>query len=190
MTVDGPRRHRRRGDRAPGARRRHGHPEVDRSCRFSARSSPTIKPARPRLTRTDRPSRWGASQDAKDGGLDVSVALKSGMSVDDFIPRGDTGFQVKKHNMRPQAIRAEMDPNGTVRPVSASPIFAASGRGACRPAGKSALPHGGPIYQPAISGGNCLRGTTSLEGLRSSFRRTVQCLSSLSPLTFGPQTKP
>ena len=42
---------------------------------------------------------WGGSQTAKDGGLDVHVALPPGASVSGFIPRPETGFQVKKPDM-------------------------------------------------------------------------------------------
>ena len=60
---------------------------------------------------------WGGSQTAKDGGLDVRVALPAGMSINGFIPKPDTGFQVKKPDMPRGAIIAEMKPEGVVRPV-------------------------------------------------------------------------
>ena len=42
---------------------------------------------------------WGGNQTAKDGGLDVHVALPPGTSIGGFIPRTETGFQVKKPDM-------------------------------------------------------------------------------------------
>lgn len=61
---------------------------------------------------------WGGDQNATDDGLDVHVELPAGTIIDGFIPRAETGFQVKKMDMPPAAIRAEMRPSGTaVRPV-------------------------------------------------------------------------
>jgi hypothetical protein len=39
---------------------------------------------------------WGGDQTAKDGGLDVRVALAPSTHVEGFVPRAATGFQVKK----------------------------------------------------------------------------------------------
>jgi len=60
---------------------------------------------------------WGGSQTAKDGGLDVHVALPPGTSVSGFVPRTETGFQVKKPDMPRAEILGEMKPGGAVRPV-------------------------------------------------------------------------
>jgi hypothetical protein len=60
---------------------------------------------------------WGGNQTAKDGGLDVHVALPPGTSVSGFIPRPETGFQVKKPDMPRGDILDEMKPGGIVRPV-------------------------------------------------------------------------
>ncbi|TPL08677.1 hypothetical protein [Mesorhizobium sp. B2-4-11] len=60
---------------------------------------------------------WGGDQTAKDGGLDVRVALPSGTKTEGFIPRAATGFQVKKPDMQPAEIPKEMKPRGVVRPV-------------------------------------------------------------------------
>src|SRR5262245_12547478 len=60
---------------------------------------------------------WGGHQTAKDGGLDIRVALPAGMSIDGFIPKPDTGFQVKKPDMPRSEIIGEMRPEGIVRPV-------------------------------------------------------------------------
>jgi len=42
---------------------------------------------------------WSGNQTAKDGGLDVRVALPAGTDIDGFIPKADAGFQVKKQDM-------------------------------------------------------------------------------------------
>lgn len=60
---------------------------------------------------------WGGNQTARDGGLDVRVALASGTRIDGFVPKADTGFQVKTSNMSRAAIIDEMKPKGIVRPV-------------------------------------------------------------------------
>lgn len=59
----------------------------------------------------------GGAQEAKDGGVDVRVDLPGGASISGFIPRGATGFQVKVPDMPPQKIRAEMAPEGSLRPA-------------------------------------------------------------------------
>ena len=53
---------------------------------------------------------WGGDQNAKDGGLDVRVALPADTVIDGFIPRAQTGFQVKKPDMPRGAILDEMKP--------------------------------------------------------------------------------
>jgi hypothetical protein len=60
---------------------------------------------------------WGGNQTAKDGGLDVSVSLPAGAETKGFIPKPQTGFQVKKPDMPRKAIIDEMKPEGIVRPV-------------------------------------------------------------------------
>ena len=60
---------------------------------------------------------WGGSQTAPDGGLDVRVALPPGESIQGYVPRASTGFQVKTPDMPRAAIVAEMRPEGTIRPV-------------------------------------------------------------------------
>lgn len=42
---------------------------------------------------------WGGHQDAEDGGIDVRVSLPHNTSTSGFIPRSETGFQVKKPDM-------------------------------------------------------------------------------------------
>lgn len=60
---------------------------------------------------------YGGDQRAADGGLDVRVALPPGTSIDGFIPRPSTGFQVKTPDMHRTKIFAEMRPAGVIRPV-------------------------------------------------------------------------
>ena len=60
---------------------------------------------------------WGGHQNAKDGGIDVRVELTSTLVEDGFIPRSNTGFQVKKPDMPRSAILEEMQPNGRLREV-------------------------------------------------------------------------
>jgi hypothetical protein len=60
---------------------------------------------------------WGGSHTAKDGGLDVRVTLHPGTVIGGFIPRPSTGFQVKKPDMPPGEILAEMKPGGRLRPA-------------------------------------------------------------------------
>lgn len=60
---------------------------------------------------------WGGNQTAADGGLDVRVSLPIGVSIEGFIPRSYTGFQVKKPDMPRVDIIAEMRPTGAIRPV-------------------------------------------------------------------------
>jgi hypothetical protein len=59
----------------------------------------------------------GGDQDAADGGLDVRVECPTDITDPDFVPRRLTGFQVKKPDMPPAAIRAEMRPKGVLRAV-------------------------------------------------------------------------
>ena len=70
-----------------------------------------------RLGRSPAMVTWGGKQTAADGGLDVRVALPPGESIEGFIQRPSTGFQVKKPDMPRAAILAEMRPEGEIRPV-------------------------------------------------------------------------
>jgi hypothetical protein len=65
---------------------------------------------------------WGGNQNAKDGGLDVRIALPADTAIDGFIPRPATGYQVKKPDMPRNAILDEMrpKPDGFLRPVIAA----------------------------------------------------------------------
>jgi hypothetical protein len=69
---------------------------------------------------------WGGNQAAKDGGLDVRVALPAGTTIGGFIPKANTGFQVKKPDMPRGEIFEEMKPKGALRPVI-SDLLQASG---------------------------------------------------------------
>lgn len=62
---------------------------------------------------------WGGSQTAKDGGLDVRVALPAGTEIEGFIPNPQTGYQVKKPDMPRAEILDEIKPKPArvLRPV-------------------------------------------------------------------------
>lgn len=60
---------------------------------------------------------WGGNQTAADGGLDVRVAFPPETTIEGFVPRAATGFQVKKSDMPRSAILAEMRPSGVLRAV-------------------------------------------------------------------------
>jgi hypothetical protein len=59
---------------------------------------------------------WGGNQTAKDGGVDVRVALPAATAIDGFVPRPSTGLQVKKQDMPKGEILKEMRPGGELRP--------------------------------------------------------------------------
>lgn len=52
----------------------------------------------------------GGNQDAPDGGIDVRVQCPTPIASPDFVPRSNTGFQVKKPDMPAGAIKDEMRP--------------------------------------------------------------------------------
>jgi len=58
----------------------------------------------------------GRNQTAPDGGIDVHVELPSHATLD-FIPRSQTGFQVKCEDMPASKIEKEMCPKGELRPA-------------------------------------------------------------------------
>ncbi len=60
---------------------------------------------------------WGGHHTAKDGGLDVRVQIAVPPPQSAYIPRSNTGFQVKKSDMPPFKINEEMCPNGELREV-------------------------------------------------------------------------
>ena len=61
--------------------------------------------------------RWGGSQTAPDGGLDVEILVKDQEFAGDFVPRAWTGIQVKKSSMPAGKIADEMSPKGVLRPI-------------------------------------------------------------------------
>ena len=74
------------------------------------------------LTERGAPSsavKWGGSQTAPDGGLDVDCNVEDQAYRGDFVPRARTGIQVKSSEMRPSEIRNEMAPKGKIRPLFA-----------------------------------------------------------------------
>jgi hypothetical protein len=56
---------------------------------------------------------WSGHQDANDNGLDVVVEIN--LDLNGFIPKSNTGFQVKKSNISASEIIKEMKPNGVLR---------------------------------------------------------------------------
>ncbi len=60
---------------------------------------------------------WGGNQDAPDGGIDVRVSLPKGAAIDGFVPKPETGYQVKKPDMPVAEIAKEMRPKGKLRPA-------------------------------------------------------------------------
>lgn len=61
--------------------------------------------------------RWGGSQTAPDGGLDVEIRVEGQEFAGDFVPRAWTGIQVKKSKMPRGKIIEEMSPKGRLRPI-------------------------------------------------------------------------
>lgn len=61
---------------------------------------------------------YGGHQNAKDGGIDVRVDLGK-ETIKGYIPRSQTGFQVKAEDMPQGAIEAEMRPGDKLRPAIA-----------------------------------------------------------------------
>lgn len=60
---------------------------------------------------------YGGDQNAPDGGIDVRASIPSDRAIEGFIPRHQTGFQVKKPDMPKNAIEEEMCPGGVLRPT-------------------------------------------------------------------------
>lgn len=63
---------------------------------------------------------WGGNQTAPDGGLDVDADIPAvALPSKSALPRPRVGFQVKKPDMPPAEIKAEMRPKGVLRSVLA-----------------------------------------------------------------------
>ncbi len=62
---------------------------------------------------------WGGAQEAPDGGLDVSVRNAPELTNPGFVPKPNTGFQVKKNSMPEKACSKEMVKGGKVKSVIA-----------------------------------------------------------------------
>jgi hypothetical protein len=60
---------------------------------------------------------WGGAQEAADGGLDVRIRSAVGISIPNFVPRENTGFQVKKHSMGKSACLKEMKEDGQPKAI-------------------------------------------------------------------------
>ena len=70
---------------------------------------------------------WGGHQKASDGGIDVRVALPTGASIDGFVPRPATGYQVKQEDLPARQISKEMLPKGVIRPAITALAVAGGG---------------------------------------------------------------
>lgn len=68
---------------------------------------------------------YGGHQNASDGGIDVRVQLLT-VDIEGFVPRAETGFQVKAEDMARAAILKEMRPGGKLR-ASIADLAAKSG---------------------------------------------------------------
>ena len=59
---------------------------------------------------------YGGDDNSADGGLDVVVQTGQLPDTDGYVPRPESGFQVKATKMSPADIKKEMMPNGALRP--------------------------------------------------------------------------
>jgi hypothetical protein len=64
--------------------------------------------------------KWGGAQEAPDGGLDVYVQDICSLPNRGFVPRTNTGFQVKKNSMSKAACTKEMQDSGNVKKIISS----------------------------------------------------------------------
>src|SRR5690349_6720696 len=60
---------------------------------------------------------WGGDQRAKDGGVDVFVDIEEPSTIDGYIKKNRTAFQVKAEKLPPRRIALEMAPRGELRPA-------------------------------------------------------------------------
>ncbi|WP_127019333.1 hypothetical protein [Rheinheimera mangrovi] len=61
--------------------------------------------------------KWGGAQEAPDGGLDVYVQEIGSLAAPGFVPRINTGIQVKKNSMSKAACAKEMQERGNVKKI-------------------------------------------------------------------------
>ncbi len=61
--------------------------------------------------------KWGGAQEAPDGGLDVYVQGVASLPSPGFVPRTNTGIQVKKNSMSKAACKKEVQDQGNVKKV-------------------------------------------------------------------------
>lgn len=61
--------------------------------------------------------KWGGAQEAPDGGLDVYVQDVGSLPAPGFVPRTNTGIQVKKNSMGRAACTKEMQDSGSVKKI-------------------------------------------------------------------------
>lgn len=61
--------------------------------------------------------KWGGAQEAPDGGLDVYVQDVGSLTAPGFVPRTNTGIQVKKNSMSKAACAKEMLDSGSVKKI-------------------------------------------------------------------------
>jgi len=59
---------------------------------------------------------WGGNQTDPDGGIDVRVSLDQATKISGFVPKPQSGFQVKAQDMPRGEIVDEMKPGGQLRP--------------------------------------------------------------------------
>ncbi|MBR8657714.1 hypothetical protein KDH83_30830, partial [Achromobacter sp. Marseille-Q0513] len=59
----------------------------------------------------------GGAQEAADGGLDVRVKIVGDIPTPNFVPRKNTGFQVKKHTMVKSSCQREMEVDGKPKAI-------------------------------------------------------------------------
>lgn len=64
--------------------------------------------------------RYGGDQNAPDGGVDVEVDMQDKCLAGGVLLKGHTYIQVKRPSMPPNAIKTEMCPHGTPRPIFTS----------------------------------------------------------------------
>jgi hypothetical protein len=60
---------------------------------------------------------WSGHQNSADGGLDVRVALADGETIGGFVPRPQTGFQVKKSPMPRSEFLKRCGQKNVLRPI-------------------------------------------------------------------------